>query len=704
MNKRDSDILNDIISGGNKGIPFFARKYHVSERTIRNDLKVIDGILRTNQLPSLTIRTNGAIVYYGEKKPVVDLVKSNDFYAYKLSKEERKIAFSLILLLSDRFVTLNGVSEKLFVSRTTLINDLNPVKQFLRSHGLKVESHPNKGIRLLGSERRRRQCIIDIILTKLGLSGTESEQYSPFYNMILNLIDRNEYDKKTIEQIIKTEEKKNGLRFTDSAFITLVYCLIVSVGRMLTGNFVEEGEHPGNGNYALAKDLLAYTTDYFHLPLRESEIHLLSDVLTNLSPVRGGCGKENSMEIQVIATKFIRNISKDLGIDLTPDFTFYESLEKHLQATLLNRFASLPQTSVTDLIIRNYPSVMRVTKKEAVILENCVHHKISENELTYLAMHVCAAIERKHGNRKKTKIIVVCGGGIGTSELLIERLKKRFNFDITAVMAAHNADTLQDKNADLVISTVPLKNCGIDFLQVSPFLNDEDYLKICRYLDSVHPSRTGAASGKRRLTSDGLMKKLQPIFTELIPQHDISAAISLRARKAAMEYFGENAEHGDAALCQLLTPDKILLDAECSCREDAIRQSAEILLRQDYISPRYIEAIFQNMRENGPYFVLSPGFAVPHAGLGNGSKKMGMSLLRLKYPVPFGNQEFDPVEFVCCLSAVDSDSHLKAFFNLVNLLRMEDFKKELHTAATPKEAADIICVYESDTMSNSERS
>lgn len=49
---------------------------------------------------------------------------------------------------------------------------------------------------------------------------------------------------------------------------------------------------------------------------------------------------------------------------------------------------------------------------------------------------------------------------------------------------------------------------------------------------------------------------------------------------------------------------------------------------------------------------------MPHEGLEAGSIKVGMNLIRLKNPVPFGEEEFDPVEFVCCLSAVDH-KHLK---------------------------------------------
>lgn len=703
MNKRDSDILNDIISrGGDGGIPFFAEKYHVTERTIRNDLKSINDVLRVNQLPPLTIRSNGGISYYGDKRSILNLIKNNDFYAYKLSKAEREIAFSLILLLSDGFVTLTAVSEELFVSRTTLINDLDSVKKLLRSQNLEVESHPNKGICLLGHERERRRCIIGIILTKLGLSGTELEQYNPFYNMILSLIDRNERDKKMIEQIIKTEERKNNLRFTDSSFVSLVYCLIVAIGRMRKGSFIEDAYDPKEEQLPLAKDILAYTTDYFKLPLREGEICFLSEILAGLAPARTGNFHGNAVEIQVIATKFIRSVSEKLHINLNSDYTFYESLEKHLQATLLNRFAALPQNSVMDLIRQNYPDVMRITKEEIPILEGYVHHSIDENEISYLAMHICAAIERKRGTRKRAKVIVVCGGGVGTSELLVERLKKRFDFDIIAVIAAHNADTLKDAKADLIISTVSLKNYGFDFLQVSPFLDDADYLKICKYLEEVHPAQAADPSAKH-YGSESLMKRMEPLLAEYIPEAPKAAAFSAKLRSTLENYFGEKKEHGAAFLYQLLTPDKIRLNVKCFDREDAIRESAGILLKQGYIGQRYVEAILENLKENGPYFVLSPGFAVPHAGLDSGSKKMGMSLIRLKEPVPFENPEFDPIEFVCCLSAVDSDSHLKAFFNLVNLLHINEFKEKLHNAKVPEEVTEIIRSYECCMNMNSER-
>lgn len=121
-------------------------------------------------------------------------------------------------------------------------------------------------------------------------------------------------------------------------------------------------------------------------------------------------------------------------------------------------------------------------------------------------------------------------------------------------------------------------------------------------------------------------------------------------------------------------------------------------MKRGYIEQRYIEAMIKNIRENGPYVVISPGFAMPHEGIEAGSIKTGMHLIRLKHPVNFGSEEFDPVEFVCCLSAADHKVHLKAFFHLVNMLQTDGFVQMLHECRTPQEAAKIIEEFEYAVM------
>lgn len=702
MNKRDSDILNELISAqGAVTISQLAQTYEVTERTVRNDLKTIDEILKLNQLPVLNLHSNGVVSYYGDKKAVLKLIQCNDFYDYKLSQEERQIAICLILLLAGGYVTLAAVSQELFVSRTTLIGDMSRVKAFLKERNLTVESHPNKGIRVLGREREMRRCILNIILTKIGPTMIGPGNCSPFYKMVLTLIDRSEQDKKLLEQIIKTEEQKNHLRYTDSSFLSILYYLVIAVGRMKSGFYAEKEKKGQAEQHPIAREMLAFAMDYFKLPLLEGEVEFLGEILNALNSVRALPYNENIVEIQIMTSKFIRRISEDLGYDLTSDFTFYENLEKHLQTTLIQRFVSIPQNSAADLIEKNYPDILRETQKEITLLKGRESREIDYNEVSFIAMHVCAAVERKKNQRVPAKVIVVCGGGVGTSELLAEQLKKRFHFEIMSVIAAHNADILADTSADLVISTVPLDRTDFDYILVSPLLNDEDYLKICRRLDSL-PKNGKAADTGVRYGASSLMRCLNPVVNELMSDKAAANVLCDSLERAARRYFGEREEKKIPSLSQLITVDKIRLNVVCADCFDAIRQSAQSLLEQGYIESRYIASIFQNMEENGPYFVLSKGFAVPHAEIGSGTLKTGMSLIRLARPVAFGSDEFDPVEYVCCLSAVDSESHLKAFFNLVNLLRNEEFKNQLREAPTPEAANLVIRTWESNLLEKRE--
>ena len=119
-------------------------------------------------------------------------------------------------------------------------------------------------------------------------------------------------------------------------------------------------------------------------------------------------------------------------------------------------------------------------------------------------------------------------------------------------------------------------------------------------------------------------------------------------------------------------------------------------MEKGYIEERYIDAMVDNVRENGNYIIISPGFALPHEGFDTGCRKVGMNLIRLVDPVIMEDidGERDEVKIFCCMSTEDHKKHMKAFFHLVNMLTNRQFKEELWQAKTPQEAADAIKKYE----------
>ena len=690
MNKRTVSIIQELIKSKNTiRIADLAETFKVSQRTIRNDLNAINDILRENGFRELELQSGGRIIRDKEFSGILSYVSMGNFYDYKLSKEERKNIASILLVNSSEYITLSAIADNLFVSRATIINDLDGIKEYMKEANLQVISHPNKGLRVEGKESDKRLFLMNLA----GKMATENIEQ----NITMKHMSVQGGNKIVIQKIVNEQEHFHKSFLTDNSFSNILLYLGIMVNRNMQGEYIEVQEKRNNNKYRMAQDILKYIAQYCHINTTEDEVQFLSMQLTRERYIKQKSFRKEAVKIQLITRQFIECISEELGINLSGDYDFFENLSNHLESVFSQEVPHYQQNPVVDEVLEENEEVVRAVKNQLSVITKHVKREITEIEIGYIAVHVCAAMERKKNKEVAFHVIVACHGGIGTSQLLLERLKKHFNFQIVDIVSSHEARSLKPEKADFIISTVPLKGCQLDYVIVSPLLNDEDYIRVGNKIDTLRNSRhLPSRIESNQLTAKGLIEKLNPVIWEMVPE--MAQDLMKQIRKVVRGYFNQSVE-ADAEifspyLHHLLPPGHIELDVECKDWKDAVRKSADKLLKLGYIEERYVDAMIENIEENGPYIVLSKGFAVPHEGLEQGSIKVGMNLIRLKNPVLFDAEERDPVEFVCCLSAIDHKTHLKAFFNLVNMLKDETFKEQLHSCSTPEEAAMIIEKYE----------
>ncbi len=120
-------------------------------------------------------------------------------------------------------------------------------------------------------------------------------------------------------------------------------------------------------------------------------------------------------------------------------------------------------------------------------------------------------------------------------------------------------------------------------------------------------------------------------------------------------------------LTELLTKDTIQLANFVSTWQEAIRLAASPLLQQHKIEEHYIESMIHSIEKHGPYVVITPKVAIPHARPTDGVIELAMSLLSLQEPVLFGSDK--PVFLIIVLAATDSASHLQALADLTQVLQ-----------------------------------
>lgn len=144
----------------------------------------------------------------------------------------------------------------------------------------------------------------------------------------------------------------------------------------------------------------------------------------------------------------------------------------------------------------------------------------------------------------------------------------------------------------------------------------------------------------------------------------------------------------------ILHPTSVCLDAHAADAEDAIRQAGGLLVRAAAAADDYVEAMVQGYRTLGPYIVIAPQVAMPHARPDAGGLGSGLALLRLAEPVVFGHPENDPVRVVIPIVAVDPGVHIDLLRALSTTLVQPDAMRTILTSNDPQEIATLFTTQE----------
>lgn len=142
-------------------------------------------------------------------------------------------------------------------------------------------------------------------------------------------------------------------------------------------------------------------------------------------------------------------------------------------------------------------------------------------------------------------------------------------------------------------------------------------------------------------------------------------------------------------LSDLLDEGFVQLGVEASDWEDAVTKATRPLLDAKKITPDYVEDIIAGVKDLGPYIVIAPHVALPHARPECGALESAVGVVTLKEPVEFGSAN-DPVRYLFPLSATDDDGHLGALQSLVEILSDADFFAQLDRAKTPVEVVELV--------------
>ena len=139
-----------------------------------------------------------------------------------------------------------------------------------------------------------------------------------------------------------------------------------------------------------------------------------------------------------------------------------------------------------------------------------------------------------------------------------------------------------------------------------------------------------------------------------------------------------------------ISKDKVALRLKVDRWEDAVRAAGRMLLDCGAVEERYIEAMVETAKDLGPYIVIAPGIAIPHARPEDGAKDVCFVALQLEPPVDFGNPDNDPVNLVIAFSSPDATGHVKMLAKLARVIGQDGFLESAANAQTPEDLVSIL--------------
>lgn len=705
INERCAEILYHII---NEQRPVklneLSKKFKLSTRTMRYDIDNIDDFLLINKLTLLERDSKLGISYKVNKDHIEKLkmlISNKEFNEYIVTSDERINYILISMFESNCYVVIDKLAENIKVSRSTIFNDLKKVREWLKNHKLKLEAIPSKGIKVVGNEKDYRSAVLYLLLESLKFNiSTDAVRK-------VDVVSKNKLDESfdkifenldidVIKETVGTAEKQLNRYLSDESYSALVLHIALAIKRLQIGKNIRMSSNElkileMSNEFSVAATMVKILQEKFNIIFPIDEIgyitlHLLSGKEINKKIVIHK--DRNWVEIQALSRTIIENVGNEMGINFVNDDVLYEGLLKHLGPTIYRLKNNLPLYNPMLKEIKEQYNFMFISVENSIApLKKFVSRKIPEEELGYITIHFGAAYERKKITHKNVyKVILVCSTGVGTSKLLESRLNSEFNnLKITEIVSSHQIELINLENIDLILSTIPFEYLNKPIIKVSPMLLDKDIEKINRFCNENLPIKQRESNKKFNLLDEILLtvEKNCSITSRTKLIHELSNCLESAGLLDIKEVY-------QPMLSELLTKTTIKVNVDASDWEDAVRKCGELLMENGSVEPRFITAMIQTVKEMGPYIVIVPGIALPHARPSDGVIKMGMSLIKLSTPVNFGNKENDPVSVVICLGAIDNYSHTKALSTLVNLFNNDEKIEILKNANSLEEILPLL--------------
>ena len=486
IKQKQRELISLLVrsKNGYKSSQELAAELSLSDRTVRTYLKDLKALIESN---------GGNIVSkqgYGFQLEILDRTSFNLFLIehHLLDKNieqsqcreasERKHYILNLLLLESQKIDVETLSEQLFISSSQLNKDIAEIKSQLQSYELTLK-RSHSLIYVDGEEKAKRHFIMSYFFHEESINFLHHLSY---FNQTCEAIS---FDTLTI--IILDECREANIKLSDVMIQNIVLHLSLSIKRLQSGLSIQNLDLPLSTDstleYQVAKRIIARIESIigFHFP-KEEQMYLTLHLMSKSNLIQNNLDEELGGSLANLLAK----IQQETGYPFWHDEQLKNGLIQHLKPMLVRLQQNIKlENPLIDEIKNQYGEVFRLVKHYFNQLPNLNNYDVNDDEWGYLALHFLASLE-KLKNDQKAKVLIICATGLGSAQLLKNRVESEFDerVKIVATRGYYEIEPAMLNDIDFIISSVDLssKVFKVPVFHVSVFFCEEDVQAIRRYL------------------------------------------------------------------------------------------------------------------------------------------------------------------------------------------------------------------------------
>lgn len=461
---------------------------HVSTKTILKDIQSL------NEDMKVTDNYIDVKPSYGLKLVINDIDAFSDFSAsyrpfqdyFVFSVNEREDWVQKYLIEEDKWIKSEYICEMLFISPSVLSQCLKTIRKSLAQYDLKLVQKPHYGMKVEGREFNKRLCLSAIYMTYID--QREDFPGKQFNEEELEVIN-------TITSVLDHVLTRFEISMSEVSVQNFIIDIFVLLKRVKQGTLLKATEKMVIDisrwtESIVAVEIAKEIKRQLDIELGDQEIVSLSIHLASKRIIRHYDESIHriiqNFDVMQIVDSMLNNIAEQWHIDFTQDRELCSMLTLHLiPLEVRARYNVVLQNPLTIKIKQQNILAYQLAVSACNQLVDYHGNNLSDEEISYIALHIELALLRKQIKEKKN-VLIMSGGGRGTSSILAYQIKELYNKYINEIkMVDYIGIKKYDfSHVDLLITSAPIKEeLPISIIEVNYYLTEQDKKKIKNYLD-----------------------------------------------------------------------------------------------------------------------------------------------------------------------------------------------------------------------------